>query len=54
MILSSNVFSVACKFWALRNLDAAAIVLPNRTKEFCLVLLDWEDVADFVKEIEER
>jgi hypothetical protein len=54
MILQGNVLGAACELWALRDFDAAAIVLPDCAKEFCLVLFDWENVAYFVKEIEER
>ena len=53
MVLQGDMLGVAGELWALREFDAATVVLPNCAEEFCLVLFDWEDVANFVKEIEE-
>ena len=47
------MLGAARELWALRNFDAATVVIPDCAKEFCRVLFDWENVAYFVKEIEE-
>jgi hypothetical protein len=54
MILQGDMFSLAHELWALRYFDAAATVLPDRAKELCFVLFDWEEVTHFVEKIEER
>ena len=47
------MLGTARELWALCDSDAAPIVFPNRAEELCLVFFDWENVAYFVKEIEE-
>ena len=40
MILQSNVFRARGKLWTLCHSDTAAIVLPNRAKELCLLFVE--------------